>query len=478
MSSLVGSVETEVKSEETLADDTHSVFVVQITRHSDGTRAISVRFGGDESDIPETSEEAEGSSSGDAEEKATKSPLRPSLQLARLSATWVNTAIAFFEIVPKLQQENFRMASIDQAEKIERFAEEVNLGKVEYQDDVTSIVEYKIHFDELPIIASKFGKTSQALQAADVMARSALGALVAEYESFIARLLGIVSQLQPNAFLNNEDTISVGDLTRYASIEEAKNAMLAKKIDDLLHRESHVKVIGWIGEKFKVNLTSDQKLVSEFIEICQRRHLLTHAGGFVNQRYLDICSQSGCKMTELPKLGERVAIDPKYLRRATARVFQIGYFTLNLIWQKLIPEDVEKSYSGVLTASHDFLENDLTKMCARLCDFILSAPRRPSERIHAYATVNKALSHKYDITLSERERLRASAEVLGTRDWTIVSPTLELALACVRDELDQLGKLSIAAAADGVTYANANTWVVFRGVRDKSEFMNAFRRPA
>ncbi len=462
-----------------------NVFIFQIARYDDGGGAIEIRFADDPDDRASSIEsEINGKngeldpSLGDTHTHASSNFQKPTSGdlLRRASSQWTSTAIAFFQIVPKFRDQTFKAASVDVIERMVAYAEEASIRKREYRDDQTSVTEYEIEMVELPIAANKIGKSTHAVLAAEALGRSSLGALVSEYESLISRILTIVSQIRPGAFLSSSDSISLGDLSKYSSIQEAKEALLERKIEDLLHAKSHVQVLEWINEKFGVNLTSDKNLISEFIEICQRRHLLTHAGGIVNQRYLTMCSDAGCKVEGLAKIGERVVIDSKYLRRATARVFQIGFFTLHILWQKLIPSDVEESCRAVLGASHDFLENDLTKMCMKLCDFTLSSSRPPSDKVVAYFTINKALSYLNDRSLNGLERRRHVETVLASRDWSVNSPTLALALACVREEFSDLARLAELAAADGVTYLSANTWVVFRGVRDRPEFMEKFRR--
>jgi hypothetical protein len=458
--------------------DEPDFFFVQVCKYVDGTNSFKIRFGVDDS-YPEVIDQ-EGDEKPDGTEKPFEVPkidkISATRQLSVLSRQWTETAIAFFEAMPKLTAESFRFASNELFHKVSNYLRESSLKQEVFDDGETTISEYKMSIDELPIVATKMGKSTHAIQAANVLGRSSLGALVSEYESLMARLLNIISKIQPGAFVTSDDQISVGELTRYESIEAAKNALISRKIEDLLHSKSHVEVLNWIAEKFGVNLTSDIKLLAGFTEICQRRHLLTHAGGMVNERYLSICSRAGCNMDPLPKLGERVPVNSEYLRSATARVYQVGFFTLHILWQKLVPKDVEVSYSSVLTASHDFLENGLTKMCLRLCDFVLKGPKRPSERVHAYLTINKALSFLNDESTSAEQRDRDVKSVLNSRDWSVVSPTLALALACIRGEFEELEKLTVAAQADGVTYLEANTWVVFKRIRDRPEFMEKFRR--
>lgn len=458
-------------------NEVQTEFAVEISKHTDGGTSIQIILDiDDDEDSPV--DPSDDDKADDGIEKRKTSPLKVSSteKFRKLSDHWVQTSIAFFQVIPKLTDQNFRFAEAELSKELYEYAEKNAISKTLIEDDDTTVEKFTLSIEELPIISKTIGRSTQVIQAASTMSRSTLGALMSEYEAFLASVLRLAGESFPNAFISDTDVISVGELAEFDSIEQARTDLVAQKIDDLLHSSSHVKVLAAISEKFNVTLTKGNPLISEFTEICQRRHLLTHAGGVVNKRYLKICSEAGCDMNALPKLGERVYVNSKYIRKATAQVFQVGFFTLHILWQKLHRNDYEKSSQAILTASHDFLENNLTKMTRRLVDFGLNGPTSPPARHQAYLTVNKALSFLYDPTMDEEDISRNVEETLSKRDWTILSPTLELALACIRRDFQNLEKLAEAAALDGVDYFNANTWAVFREVRDRPEFISKFKR--
>jgi hypothetical protein len=84
----------------------------------------------------------------------------------------------------------------------------------------------------------------------------------------------------------------------------------------------------------------------------------------------------------------------------------MGYFTLHILWQKVLPKQRDDSVRAILGASHDFLERDLTKMCERLCDFVLNSSKPVSARDTAYLAINKAQSYLFDPEAEEAHRLQ------------------------------------------------------------------------
>jgi hypothetical protein len=462
--------------------DDGKTFKLSVTTHADGTRSI----GFDTNAMPNKVDSLVGQSeSGSAENVETQGSVtadgpEPSLsdKFNFLSKSWVNTSIAFFDIVPAMTEQNFKLAEKELVNKVAGYAEEVALNSREVADGETTVTEFLVNNDELPILARILGKSVNSLQAATYVSRSALGALISEYEVMMAELFRLLARKVPNAFASDADQISLGELQRFSSMEEAVQYFVDEKIEELLHGKSHSEVLSWIEEKFKVNLSSDKKLISEFVEICQRRHLLMHAGGVVNKRYLRICSSAGCDLKLLPKLGDTVSVDKQYLRRATARVFQVGYFTIHLLWQKVLAKHLEDSVGALITASHDFLDTGLTKMGRRVCNFALNCPRKIEFRSEAYLRVNLALSYFLDKSLTADEQRSKVEEELSRSDWSVLSPTLELALACLKREFEDLANLTTAAMKDGVDYYDANSWVVFSEVRSNPDFINQFKRPS
>lgn len=439
------------------------VFHVLVRERKDGSKDIRV-------DLPQV-----GNISNDGSQTSIRSVEK---RFQKLSQSWTSAAIGFFEAAPILTQIGYYVAGAELADKAVDYVQKMALSEEDVDVDGEQLRRYTLKNDELAILGKKLGKTSQVFRTAEIMKRSTLSALVSEYESLVAELLLIASELQPGAFKSADDKISFDDLEDYASIEELKRAYLVSRIEDILIANSHKQVLDLIGKKFSVNLVSNEAMIAEFLEICQRRHLLIHAGGIVNKRYLRICKEAGCKLDDLPKLGEKVAITRKYLRQATACVFQVGFFSLHILWQKLCSESRELSHSSILESSHDFLESDLTRMCGWLCDFALNSNKKPKEVHQAYFYINKAQSYLFDPDIDESEKPKLIEGVLKKKDWSIKSPIVSLALDCLRRDTSKLSDRTAAAIKDGLTYQEAYTWNIFRNVRDLPDFKCHFPQQA
>ena len=74
-----------------------------------------------------------------------------------------------------------------------------------------------------------------------------------------------------------------------------------------------------------------------FVELCERRNLLTHTGGAVLQQYLRNCADNKCKVDA--KLGDTLIVDHKYFKDAIKTVAEVGLKLGHVMWRKFLPSD-------------------------------------------------------------------------------------------------------------------------------------------
>ncbi|WP_147103655.1 hypothetical protein [Tateyamaria sp. syn59] len=391
----------------------------------------------------------------------------------KLLDLWVSTSMGFFQAFPRLTSEAFTSANKESSAALMGFANSVasEISEVKTNGDV--VTRYLIPNEWLIATAGRLGASVEILKSAHLLRRSSLSALVAEYEVFLRQLLLLVSQVQPQAFVSETETISMSEIARHSSFEDLKRSVIDQKIDQLLQQKNHVEQLEWIEKKFGVNLTSDKAIISQFNEVCQRRHLIIHNGAVVNQRYLDSCGILGHKIDDLEPIGAELRVSAKYLRRATARLFLVGYFTAHILMQKVSPSIVPVSFSNIIENSHGFLTAGLTKMARRVCEFALASNADRPRVTDATLTINLALSFylQSNGTGAKDPGVESS---LNRYDWSDTSPLYRLALACLREDYENLSALTEAAKNEGLTKVEAQTWIIFLNVRDRQDFSKHF----
>ncbi|MHA6730169.1 hypothetical protein [Devosia sp. A369] len=113
--------------------------------------------------------------------------------------------------------------------------------------------------------------------------------------------------------MTSEREIKYSDLLSFASLEEAKYSLIDKEVESVL-RNSHHEQFSWMENKFGMTLKNGLDIWPDFVELCERRNLLTHTGGYVSQQYLNNCAAHSHKCSA--KLGDKLETDAAYFKRA------------------------------------------------------------------------------------------------------------------------------------------------------------------
>jgi hypothetical protein len=406
----------------------------------------------------------------------------PQLQrkILELADDWTSFAIATLQFVPSMANAGFFYLDMHVAEEMFLFLKGASISQEETLDPETGeqIYSYIIHEDDLNHVAKNMETTSQMIRAARAVNRSAIGLLMAEFDYFMLRFLEICSEIKPEKFFNSTDKFTIGEISSCGSIEDFVRTQKQKTIAEKL-RESHAKVIEWVFSEFELEAKGTFKSTETFrtfVETCQRRHILMHNGGLINDLYLKNCKEAGIKEDDLGRHGDLVEVDQKYIKRATARVYLTGYFMTHMIFQKSFPDSRQDAYKNLLSSSHSFLESGFTKMAWRVCEFAEFSKEKFSNELKLKFAVNKALCWLFDTSLSVDEQNFKAGAVLDQYDWSLTTPIFELALACIRRDFTNILVLAKSAADYGLPYTDAKTWVVFREAREIDGFLSFFPR--
>lgn len=351
--------------------------------------------------------------------------------------------------------------------------EEISLGK----EGDRKRLSFIIHEDDVEYVANELSGTSQMIKAAKAIQRSNLSALIAEFDYLVFRSLNAVGKDFPAILVPDDEKFEIGKLRSGVTFEELQSEKMQAAVERKL-RESHKDVIEWIlTDIAKLNDLSQVKkspFFRDFMEICQRRHLLIHNGGTVNADYLSRCREAGIEEKSLPGLGDSLDVDPQYLRRAAARVYLVGAFTMYLVAQHAYPAHRKIAHRMLLSASHDFLHAKMTKMAERLIDFAEFSSKSFDQDLKLKFGINRALTKLFEPNLDEKAQTENARKALARYDWSVTTPTFDLALACAKRDFSNLIPLAKAAHSSGLTYREVKSFVVFKEAREKEGFMECF----
>ncbi|MFC2968608.1 hypothetical protein [Acidimangrovimonas pyrenivorans] len=260
--------------------------------------------------------------------------------------------------------------------------------------------------------------------------------------------------------------IKFSDLITYESIDDARKEIIDAEIESVL-RKSHHEQFLWMERRFSMKLREGIDVWPEFVELCERRNLLTHTGGVVSQQYLKVCDQHKCNINK--KVGDKLIVDHEYFEKAIETIAEIGTKLGHVMWRKFSPSERE-------TADHDL--NDLGmhlikvgeyKTAERILELGVDFPSHHSDRVKRMMIVNLANAAKLG---GDSEK---AARIIGKVDWSASSPDFQICVAAVEGKVDSVCELMRNLGAKGaISASDFRDWPVFHSVRNKPEFSATF----
>ncbi|HNE41567.1 MAG TPA: hypothetical protein PLJ80_16780, partial [Accumulibacter sp.] len=103
-------------------------------------------------------------------------------------------------------------------------------------------------------------------------------------------------------------------------------------------RESHHEHFKWMEGRFGIPLKTDLPIFPKFIELCERRNLLTHTGGIVSGQYRANCKSHGVDVKDAP-LGTKLGVSSDYYASAVDIVCEIGIKLCWVLWRKFAKDE-------------------------------------------------------------------------------------------------------------------------------------------
>jgi hypothetical protein len=308
-----------------------------------------------------------------------------------------------------------------------------------------------------------------ALRGASHLPEVMLIGLVSAYDSFLAKLLTVIFLRHEAIILTSDKAIKFSELSQFKSIEEARLVLIDREIESVL-RDSHQEHFKWMETKFSIRLKDDLPVFPKFVEICERRNLLTHTGGNVSAKYIANCKDHNVNLDGV-ELGAKLTVSNEYYSAAVNVVCEIGIKLCYVLWRKFAKDEREKA-DGAL---NEFCYNLIVRRNYSNAEAILSfstqvLSKKGSDHCRRMMLINQANA----IRLQKREV--EAKKLLDSEDWSAVNDTLAIGVAAVRGDVDGVVALLEKIGPDGDPNAEAfRTWPVFRGLRSNAKVIAAFQ---
>jgi hypothetical protein len=184
----------------------------------------------------------------------------------------------------------------------------------------SAIIELSVNAEQY--LAQYFSDLVAALQLrsrAGLMREALLTSTVAAFEALMTDIMLGYSYTKPDTMFESDRKYKLHEIASFASIDH----LLREHAEKFVRGKVYENVADWFEYLGKCNLPLSNIAVveREFLEIFLRRNNLIHAGGLVNQIYLNKLPDE----IKQPKLNSRLVVSSKYLSTAYSRLLAAGY---------------------------------------------------------------------------------------------------------------------------------------------------------
>ncbi|GGT58228.1 hypothetical protein GCM10010177_13250 [Actinomadura citrea] len=160
-----------------------------------------------------------------------------------------------------------------------------------------------------------------------------LMAATSSFEALLSAVAREIYRKNPSALQRSDHEFTLEELNTYATIEDAREALIFRRIESLL-MESVDNWIKWIDRTTNIKLPNIVGDWMETREIFARRNIIVHAGGVASRRYISDLERAGID-TKGISVGQDIGVDPQYLDQALQRLIAFGLILVHSVWARL-----------------------------------------------------------------------------------------------------------------------------------------------
>lgn len=414
----------------------------------------------------------DGTKDSDPHRKYSSNPPKPNHTFSDLSKAFIESIETFYRTVPFVMSRLPVLLSIEADRELRRLCKEK--GTLLKQETSLSLKRdkrlelYRVSSELLIREKHRLERLESIRSGFDLIPNIFLMGLVASFDAFFSGLIRAILITKPEIISASEKNISLKDLTDLGSVEAAREMILEREVEDLM-RKSHSDQIAWIETKLKLPIRASNPLWPQFIEICERRNLLTHTNGKVSDQYLRVCGEHGFDCSKR-KVGDTLAVEPTYFQNSVELLFEFGVKLTQVVWRKLLPTDCESAANTLNNVAFNMIEKKRYKVASNLLQFgLVDMKNKVSESCRKTMIVNYANARKLD---GDEEHSR---KIIEDEDWSAASDNFKICVAAIQDNVESVLTLMKAVVSSGlITLNDLRTWPVFDKVRTDPRFIDAF----
>lgn len=331
--------------------------------------------------------------------------------------------------------------------------------------------KYKIDLRHITKVIRAERSVENARIANDLIPRSFIITLVAQYDAYLGDLIKAILLSRPELQRNSERSITLSELGNFSSIDDARVYLVSKEIESLL-RNSHSDQFEWMEKKFNVPLRKGLDSWPRFIELTERRNLFVHCNGKISEQYLAVCKRHGAELYKTDKIGASLEVTPDYVSQAYSCLYEIGVKLSQVLWRKLFPDQLEDADRSLINITYELLVAEEYSLAKELLFFATKTIKNHANEVNKLIlTINLAIALKFS------ENDKACEQLLSSRDWSAFDSRFKLAVAVLRNDFDRAAQIMESIGPNGeISEREYDEWPLFKEFRKTDTFVEAYQK--
>lgn len=300
-----------------------------------------------------------------------------------------------------------------------------------------------------------------------ILRRGALITMFSFYELLIADLIKTYYAIYPSALPQPEEQkISLADLRSINpnSLEEIENYFIVREADHVL-RDNSRKQLQYFKNKLKVQIDLSSYLRDAFWELSQRRNLIVHNDGIVDELYLSSVDKKYIRSLELEK-GMRLNVTPEYILHTYDTLLELGCTMAQICWRRWIKSDADKADRSLSETIFTLLEKGRYGPVKNLAKFAIES--KISQPYDLIVAINKAIAERE--TQDSKGLEKSVRKIAGFPS----SMERDIALSLLEGDHERAFELLQVAKDDGKIQHFSFHWPLFIPVQNDPRFISLF----
>nr|WP_309502972.1 hypothetical protein [uncultured Roseovarius sp.] len=290
--------------------------------------------------------------------------------------------------------------------------------------------------------------------------------IISSYDAILSDLLRVIFEKRPEIIFTSDREVKFSELLALETLEAVRDNIIRNEIEGVI-RNSHHEQFSWMEKKFNMKLREGLDVWPSFIELCERRNLLTHTGGVVSEQYLKNCEQHDIKVKY--QVGDKLEVDIQYFKSAIDIVSEVGYKLIHTMWRKFSPDEREQADRVLNETGMNLIAEREYNLAEELLRFGVDQKQHSSDLIKRMMIVNLANAAKLGGNKDRCEK------ALSSCDWSATSYQFQICVAAVRNDFKEVKRLlKLGGSVIEITPSDFRDWPVFQDARDDAEVQGVF----